>query len=148
MRDLRFLLLCFSDSPQKPPSWKYEIPFFCYQERTFYPRSEQLKSRGRIDYLAQKWNQTHQFGLEKHPDTTHVIQVGKQYLYQEKALSRLVDRYVDGTIFAGNVWLIDESQLIRLYRTYDTWAYPELQGRRWEFVPPRGVIQLSSVGLP
>jgi hypothetical protein len=141
-----YLGLCVST---KPEEWKLpNIPFYCYSEPKYFPRAI---NRERIDYLADKWNQCHKLGLQYFPDTTHIINIGSHYLEQIEAIKQLINRYEEidnDVILAGNVWGKFVDKILTCYRTYDTWAYPDLEGLEWRLRPPRGIVQVSSVAMP
>ncbi len=142
----KYLALCIST---KPEEWSIRgIPFYCYSEPKYFPRAI---NKERIDFLADRWNQCHKLGIEYFPDATHVVNVGSYYLDQTVSLKQLIDRYEeidDDVILAGNVWGKFVDRILKCYRTYDTWAYPDLQGLEWRFKPPKGVVQVSSVAMP
>lgn len=142
----KFLALCLSTKEEK---WQVEnVPFYCLIDAKQFPRT---KSRERIDYLAGKWNQCHAEGLQRFPDSSHIINVGSYYLPQTFALKRLISRYEEldcEMILAGNVWGKREDRLLPYKSTYDIWAYPDLAGFEWRFKHPKGLIQLTSVAMP
>jgi hypothetical protein len=141
-----YLALCVSTQTER---WPFsEIPFYCLTESKYFPRS---RSRERIEYLAEKWNQCHEIGLQLFPNATHIINVGSYYLPQTLSLRRLVDKYDEldcRIILSGNVWARREDRLVPYKTTYDTWAYPDLAGLSWLMRRPSGLVQVNSVAMP
>jgi hypothetical protein len=142
----KYLALCIST---KPEEWKLpNIPFYCYSEPKYFQRAI---NKERIDFLADRWNQCHKIGIERFPETTHIINIGAYYLRQTVAITQLINKYEEidhDVILAGNVWGKFVDKIFTSYRTYDTWAYPDLQGLEWRFRPPTGTVQVSSVAMP
>ncbi len=140
----KYLALCVSTNPEQ---LSLNLPFYCHIDLRRFPR---LRSRERIDYLAEAWNTCHQRGLDRFPESTHIINLGSYYLRQVQSIRNLVARYeeIEGdVILAGNVWE-KEGIFLPSYKTYDTWAYPDLEGLRWRLRKPAGLLQLNSVAMP
>lgn len=140
-----YLALCVSTQIER---WPFpQIPFYCLVESKHFPRS---RSKERIDYLAEKWNQCHEIGLQLFPNATHIINIGSYYLPQIPSLKRLVNRYDElncNIILSGNVWARLD-RVLPYKTTYDTWAYPDLAGLSWRFRRPNALVQVSSVAMP
>ncbi len=140
----KYLVLCVSTEPEE---LSLKLPFYCHIDPRRFPR---LRSKERVDYLAEAWNICHKKGLTRFPETTHIINLGSYYLRQIRSIRYLVTRYeeIDGdVILAGNVWE-KKGILLPSYKTYDIWAYPDLEGLRWRLRKPRGLLQLNSVAMP
>jgi hypothetical protein len=140
-----YLALCVSTRME---SWPLsEIPFYCLADPKYFPRS---RSKERVDYLAEKWNQCHEAGLQLFPNATHIVNVGSYYLAQISSLRHLINKYDEldcNIILSGNVWArID--QVLPYKTTYDTWACPDLAGFTWRVRRPNGLVQVSSVAMP
>jgi len=142
----KYLALCLST---KDEQWLLDdIPFYCLSEPTHFLRS---KSKERIDFLANKWNQCHELGLRLFRGASHIINVGSYYLPQTVALRQLIKRYDEldcEMILAGNVWGRMQDRLLPYKTTYDTWGYPDLAGITWRLRKPTGLIQVNSVAMP
>ncbi len=141
-----YLALCLSTTKEK---WLLdEIPFYCLVDPTHFPRT---RSKERIDFLADRWNQCHDAGLAQFPQATHILNVGAQYIPQTTALKQLIDKYDEldcEIILAGNVWGRMQDRLLPYKTTYDTWGYPDLEGFAWRIRQPSGLAQVSSVAMP
>src|SRR5260370_6351487 len=128
--------------------WPFsDIAFHCLTDSRHFPRS---RSRERIDYLAEKWNQCHETGLQHFPASTHVINVGSYYLSQTSSLRHLINRYEEldsNIILSGNVWARLD-RVLPYKTTYDTWGYPDLAGLSWRLRRPSGLVQVTSVAMP
>lgn len=149
----RYLALCFSrkEDSYEASRWAIPgIPFFCLTGGENFVRN---RSRDRVEYLAKMWNLCYKTGLEKYPETTHVIHTTTYYLDQSVATYRLL-RFYDWLgaemILSGNVWLRTKFPILH-YKTYDTWACPELDGIRHFLHRPPGrseLLQMTTVGPP
>jgi len=140
-----YLALCVSTQMEKWPL--SEIAFHCLTDSKRFPRS---RSKERIEYLAEKWNQCHEVGLQLFPNATHVINVGSYYLSQTSSLRRLINRYDQldcNIILSGNVWARLD-RVLPYKTTYDTWGYPDLEGLSWRLRRPHGLLQVTSVAMP
>src|SRR5467141_1320451 len=140
-----YLALCVSTQVEE---WPFsDIAFHCLTDSKHFPRS---RSKERIDYLAEKWNQCHEVGLQLFPASTHIINVGSYYISQISSLGRLIKRYEEldcNIILSGNVWARLD-RVLPYKTTYDTWGYPDLAGLNWKLRRPSGLFQLSSVAMP
>ena len=140
-----YLALCVSTQVEE---WPFsDIAFHFLTDSKHFPRS---RSKERIDYLAEKWNQCHEFGLQLFPASTHIINVGSYYLSQISSLRHLINRYEEldcNIILSGNVWARLD-RVLPYKTTYDTWGYPDLAGLNWRLRRPSGLFQVSSVAMP
>ncbi len=144
----RYLAVTISHRQEK---WRLpDIPFYCHiDELRGYPRSEQKLKRDRIDFLCKLRNDAMDRALTLYPDTTHIVNLESYYLPQVTSIKRLVKRYEElnaDIILGGIAWARMGYTLLPFHQTYDTWCFPEFDGYTWRFIPPRGLMQVSSVG--
>lgn len=132
----------------KEELWKIrEIPLFCHVgSRQNYPHA---RNRLRVDFLAKQRNEAMKNALSQYPDTTHIVNIESKYLDQTQSIIRLIGQYdrLDGEVILGaSTWAKMQDRFPTYYQFYDGWATPELYYYRYHFRPPRGLVQVSSVG--
>jgi hypothetical protein len=135
---------------RKQESFALDIPFYCYAEESKLNRYKQ--QREETYYVCEKRNKAMTKGLEKYPETTHVLSLDAYYLNQVQALKELLRAYGeldnDNVILGAPIWYYRKNRLIdNRPKFYDAWGSPELENiHPWETdnFPP--IVQVPSVG--
>lgn len=108
-----------------------------------YPRD---MSRERVQYNADRRNETHRIALETYPDTTHFLSIDSYYCDQPRPIRDLVRQYSrlpPGYILGASNWYIDRSVWPAKKRFWDSWTTPEMKEAGFS---KKGIERVRGVG--
>lgn len=132
----------------RPEQWPIpSVPFYCHVgPKKRFPHSE---NRQRVEFLASQRNEAMSAALALYPTTTHIVNIESNYLSQKNAIQQLIDKYEllnDHIMLGASTWAKMQDRILTYYQFYDGWATPELYYYRYYRRPPKGLVQVSSVG--
>lgn len=121
-------------------SWKVEeIPLYCHTEGYVdFPHYPPVKTRERVQYLADRRNAAHKRAVALYPDTEHFLCVDSYYLKMTSEIRNLIREYSDyelDCVLGATNWFADYSRVPLRLRYWDTWATPEMKNKRYEYYP-------------
>lgn len=134
--------------------WKMrDVRLFTYVGG-YDPRfSTHNKARDRLEYLTRRRNEANEKALSAHPGAKHILAIDSFYLHRTSEISRLLDAYRTLSvprecILGASTWYYDQSKVRAVYRFYDFWSTPEMEGKAWRRFRdlPTGLLPVSSVG--
>jgi len=124
-----------------PVEWKVpELPFYNHTEGyEYYPHYPRLKTRYRVEYLAQRRNAANAKAIQLFPGLTHFFSLDTYYLDDAAEIRSLVDEYKHygkDVVLGASSWYVDPSRVRKHRWFWDTWTNPQFLGKGPDYVPP------------
>jgi hypothetical protein len=139
---MKVTLVSMSSKPED--EFRLPIPHHILSEPS--PFFTKIKSRERIQYLADKQTRSINQALEKFPETSHILWCDSYYLGQTDSLSSLINNYGPSDKIVGGAIMCDyKLYLFPEIAYYDTWCTPEYAGLR-KLPKFHGQVPVSGVG--